>query len=227
MLLGEFLDEGLGHDRVVAASAQREPRLQRDVVLLEERLELGLREVGVALDLVDCGDDLALVEDALRLGHVEVRQADRTNLAFLVCLLEDAVSRDRVAGGLVQDHQVDVVRAQALERLVDGAGAFEERRPEFRLEDNLLARLRGCAHASSDGALVHVDVRRVDQCVAVVQRVGDSRLRVVRLQQEGAEADLGDCDAVVQGDEVHVSSFVLIRGVRWNGSAVVELRGRR
>lgn len=226
-LLGDFLDEGLGHDRVIAASAQRVPRLQRDVVLREERLELGLREVGVALDLVDCGDDLALVEDALRLGNVEVRQADRANLAFLMRLLEDAVSRDGVAGGLVQDHQVDVVRAQALERLVDGGGAFEERWPELRLEENLLARLRGCAHAATDGALVHVDVRRVDERVAVVERVGDSRLRVVRLQQVGAEADLGDCDAVIQGDEVHVSSFVLIRGVRWNGSAVIELRGRR
>ena len=126
VLLGEALDEGLGHDRVVAAPAQRVPRLQRDVVPLEEFLEFRLWEVGVALDLVDRGDNLALVEDALRLGHVEVRQADRANLAFLMRLLEDAVSRDGVARGLVQDHQVDVVRAQALKRLVDGGGAFEE-----------------------------------------------------------------------------------------------------
>ena len=72
VLLGEALDEGLGHDRVVAAPAQRVPRLQRDVVLLEELLELCLREVGVAFDLVDRGDNLAVVEDVLRLGHVEV-----------------------------------------------------------------------------------------------------------------------------------------------------------
>ena len=72
VLLGEGLDEGLGHDRVVAASAERVPRLRRDVVLIEEFLELLLREVGVALDLVDRGDNLALVEDALRLGNVEV-----------------------------------------------------------------------------------------------------------------------------------------------------------
>ena len=176
----------------------------------------------MALDLVDRGDDLAFVEDALRLGNVEVRQANRANLAFLMCLLEDAVSRDRVAGGLVQDHQVDVVRAQALECLIDGAGAFEERRPEFRLEDNLRARLRGCAHAATDGALVHVDVRRVDERVAVVERVGDRRLGIVRLEQVGAEADLGDCDAVVQGDVVHVNSFVIVSGVRWLGSVALN-----
>lgn len=222
VLLGEFLDEGLGHDRVVAASAQRVPRLQRDVVLLEEFLELRLREVGVALDLVDRGDNLALVEDALRLGNVEVRQADRANLAFLMRLLEDAVPRDRVAGGLVQDHQVDVVRAQALERLVDGGGTFEERRPELRLEEDLLARLRGCAHSAPDGALVHVDVRRVDERVAVVECVGDRRLGIVRLEQVGAEADLGDCDAVVQGDVVHVNSFVIVSCVRWLGSVVLN-----
>ena len=137
-------------------------------------------------------------------------------------LLEDAVSRDRVAGGLVQDHQVDVVRAQALERLVDGGGAFEERRPELRLEENLLARFRGCAHAATDGALVHVDVRRVDQRVAVVERVGDRRLRVVRLEQVGAEADLGDGDAVVQGDVVHVNSFVVASCVRWLDSVALN-----
>ena len=201
VFLGEFLDEGLGHDRVVAAPAQRVPRLQRDVVLRQERLELGLREVGVALDLVDRGDNLALVEDALRLGHVEVRQANRANLAFLVRLLEDAVPRDGVSRGLVQDHQIDVVRAQALQRLVDGGGALKERRPQLRLEENLLAPLRGRAHSAPDGSLVHVHVRRVDECVAVVQRVSDRRLGVVRLQQVGAEADLGNSDAVVQGDE--------------------------
>ena len=226
VLLGDALDDGFGHDRIVAASAQRVPRLQCDVVLREEHLELRLREVGVALDLVDGGDDLALVEDALRLGHVEVRQADRANLAFLVRLLEDAVPRDGVSRGLVQDHQVDVVRAQALERLVDGGGAFEERRPELRLEEDLLARLRGRAHSAADAALVDVDVRRVDQRVAVVQRERHGGLGVVRLQQVRAEADLGDFDAVVQGDEVHVSSFVLIRCVRWKGNAVAELRSR-
>ena len=72
VLLGEALDDGLAHDRVVAAPAERVPRLQRDVVIVEERLEFHLREVGVALDLVDRGDDFALVEDALRLGNVEV-----------------------------------------------------------------------------------------------------------------------------------------------------------
>ena len=59
-----------------------------------------------------------------------------------VALDESSIRDVRLfAGGLVQDHQVDVVRAQTLERLVDGGGAFEERRPELRLEENLLARL--------------------------------------------------------------------------------------
>ena len=105
----------------------------------------------------------------------------------------------------MQDHQVDVVRTQALERLIDGGGAFEERRPELRLED-ISRGPRGRAHAAPDGSLVHVHVRRVDECVAVVQRVSDRRLGVIRLQQVRAEADLGNSDAVIQGDEVHVSS---------------------
>ena len=87
---------------------------------------------------------------------------------------------------------------------------------------SFVARLRGRAHASSDGALVHVDVRRVDERVAVVERVGDRRLGVVRLEQVGAEADLGDGDAVVQGDEVHVNSFVVVSCVRWLGSVALN-----
>lgn len=113
MLLCQVLDQRFAHDGIISAPTQREPRLQRDVVLLEECFEFRLSEVGVALDLVDCGDNLAFIEDALRLGDVEVRQANGANLASFVCGLKLAVTGDDVPRGLVQDHEVDVLDAQS------------------------------------------------------------------------------------------------------------------
>lgn len=50
---------------------------------LEECFEFRLKEVGVALDLVDRGDNFALIEDALRLGNVEVGRANGVILPAL------------------------------------------------------------------------------------------------------------------------------------------------
>ena len=63
MSLRNLFDDGFAHDRGVTAPAERIPRLQCDVVLLQERLEFGLREVGVALNLDERGLDLGLAEE--------------------------------------------------------------------------------------------------------------------------------------------------------------------
>lgn len=101
VLLGDALDDGFGHDRIVAASAQRVPRLQCDVVLREEHLELRLREVGVALDLDKRGLDLGLAEETSEFLNGEVRNADCTDLTRLVGLLEVTVAGANVASVLV------------------------------------------------------------------------------------------------------------------------------
>ena len=108
----------------------------------------------------------------------------------------------------MQDHEVDVVAAQALERLVHGGVGLVEARPELGLEEDLLAGAAGVAHAAANGALVDVSVGGVDELVAVVQSVGDGRLRVVGREQEGAQANLGHLDAVVEGNVVHSVSFL-------------------
>ena len=81
--LRNLCDDGFTHDRGVAAPAQRVPRLQRDVVLPQERLEFGLREVGVALDLDKRGLDLGLAEETSEFLNGEVRNADCTDLPAL------------------------------------------------------------------------------------------------------------------------------------------------
>ena len=109
MLLGKLGDDGLFHDARVAAAAQRVPRLQRDAVLGEGPAQLGLREVGVALDLDDGGHDLALLHDLLDLVGVEVGDADGAELAGLVGGLELLIAVDVVGGGLVQDDEFALI----------------------------------------------------------------------------------------------------------------------
>lgn len=104
-MLGRGVHPGLVESRIarevnrsVAAAAEREPRLQRDVGLLKERPELGLQEVGVALGMDECGLDLALVEKAAELRNGEVRNADCVNLARLMGLLEVTLAGLNVPG---------------------------------------------------------------------------------------------------------------------------------
>ena len=110
-------------------------------MLREELLELGLREVGVALGLDERGHHLALVDEVLDLCRVEVRDADGAQLARPVSVLELPVSGDVVAGRLVQDHEVDVVDAQARQGFINLGLSFEERGPQFRFEEDLVTAL--------------------------------------------------------------------------------------
>ena len=157
----------------------------------------------MALGLDERGHHLALVDEVLDLCRVEVRDADGAQLARPVSVLELPVSGDVVAGRLVQDHEVDVVSAQALERLVHGGVAPVEGRPQLRLQEDVLARFGGGPHAPPHAALVDIDVGGVDELVAVVQGEGDGRLGLVGGELVGAKADEGHLDAVVQGDVVH------------------------
>ena len=161
----------------------------------------------MALHLHDGGHHIALLDDLGNLGLVEVRYADGAQLAGLVGGLKLAVAGDEVAGGLVQNHQVDVVDAQALKRFVNGGVAFVEARPQLRFQENFLARLARRLHAAADGFFVHVGVGGVNQLVAVRQRALHGGLRVVGLQHERAQAQDRYLHLVVKRDVFHAQSF--------------------
>ena len=141
VLLCQILDQRFAHDGIISAPTQGEPGLQRDVVLLEECFEFRLREVGVAFALDESGRDLALVKDLLGLVDVKVGQTNGVKLASFVCGLELAVTGKVVSCGLVQDHEVDVVDAQALQGFINLGLSFEERGPQFRFEEDLVTAL--------------------------------------------------------------------------------------
>jgi hypothetical protein len=90
--------------------ADRRPGLGEDAVLGAARLDLGLDEVGVHLDLVDGGDDAGAVEQRGEVVDHEVADADRADLAVREQRLERPVGLEcPVEGarqGLVEDEQV-------------------------------------------------------------------------------------------------------------------------
>lgn len=121
VLVCELADDRLIEDRRVVATAQGIPRVQRDVVPRQKLLELGLREVRMALHLDERWSNFAMGEHVFGLGLIEVGDADGAKLARLVGGLELGVTDKVVARGLVRDHKVDVVVAQAVECLVHSA----------------------------------------------------------------------------------------------------------
>ena len=140
ILDSEVAHDGLVHDVAVAAPAERVPRLQRNVVLGEQLPQFGLREIWMALDLNEGWNDLAICEKFLDFVLVEIGDSDGAELAFLVRDLKLLIARQVVACGLVQNHEVDVRRVQALERFVDGGVAVVKIGPELSFEKHVFAR---------------------------------------------------------------------------------------
>ena len=129
--LGGRPAEPLGdvHDhRVVehAALGDRRPRLGDDAVLAAVVVDLRVDQVRVQLDLVDRGDDVALGREALEVGDLEVRDADRAGPAVRLELLEHLPGGGEVAvverrQRPVDQEEVDVVRAELGERRLERA----------------------------------------------------------------------------------------------------------
>jgi hypothetical protein len=101
----------------------------------------------------------------------------------------------------VDQEQVDVVRAQRLQRLVErpaGVVGFVRVVAQLAGHEDLAAVQAGPPDRLADLLLVAVPLGRVDVPVAGLQRGADRGLGVLRLDQEDAEAELRDLLAVVQ-----------------------------
>src|SRR6202034_1023411 len=84
-----------------------------------------LGQVRGYLDLVDRGDDLSLVVQPPQVTRLEVRDADGPGAALAVELLQRLPGRNKVTAvprgqRPVDEEEVDVVKAQRLERRVEG-----------------------------------------------------------------------------------------------------------
>lgn len=98
--------------------------------------------------------------------------------------------------------QVEVVGAELLQRRVkvglDVLGAVRVV-PQLGRDEDVLAGNAGVLDARSDLILVAVNEGSIDMLVASLEGLCDGLLDLSRLGLPGAEAELGDLDAVVTG----------------------------
>ena len=202
------LDVGIVQHRAVA-----DGRIRFDEDAMRLRILDGFkrRVADVAKDLVDDGLHGRVVEDVPQIFGLEVRDADRTNLArFLIFFerfprrevaLEIMIALAERAPRLrrVDQHEVDIVEAEARERFLDallGGVIRLEIGMELRRDKKLLARHARTTDALADFLLVAVRPRRVDVAVAETDRVLDRLRRRLASDEPRAKANFRDRRAV-------------------------------
>ena len=187
---------------------ERRPCLVRHTVLHHHRMRGVLLAERMRLDLVHRRRNLrerAHVDQSLR---VEVRDADSANLPRLVRILHRAVRAGIVAHRLVEQHEVDVVGAQAAQAFVDGRRrtlVVHIGNPDLARDEHVLARNAAFAHGGADAFLVAVRLRRVDEAVAHFQRFRNAALRVLRRRLVDAKPEHRHLHTVIEGFVFHGS----------------------
>ena len=123
----------------------------------------------MAFDLQDRGLDLGCAEHLLQAIGLEVGKPNRPHAPVLDRTFHVLPGSHVVAELLVEQKQVDIAGAEAVEHLVNGLArhAFAVlARPELARDPHILARYAALAHRLPYAALVLVDMRRVDVTVS-------------------------------------------------------------
>ena len=78
--------------------------------LLHDFLRFNLLVEDMCLDLIDCRNNPHIAGNVNEVVGIEITYPDSTEFTFLICFLQRPVCTVTVAEGLVQKHQVDVIR---------------------------------------------------------------------------------------------------------------------
>ena len=202
--LAVFLADGSQHrmgENAVISLRKRAPGFRHNAVLLHEGQRIFLLEEGMQLHLVDCRDDLDGLAQVSQTVWIEVAHADRLQLAFLVGFLHRAVGTDIVAHRLMNQVEIEVGKAQIVQRGLDGllggliAGVLH---PQLGGDKQLLARHTGFFDGLAHCLFVHVSGSGIDQAVAGSNRVQNCLLALSRVRYlEYAETLQRHFDSIV------------------------------
>ena len=185
------------------ATTQREPRLEDGPERGDMRLHVLALAVRMRLVLEDGRFDGRDLHDPVHVVLVEVGDADAVDLPGLHSPLHRLVSVLVVRRRMVEQKQVDIVQAQALQALIDlFVSPVEVGGPEFRCHEDLLPLDAEVLHRPGDAAshadLVAIDIGRVDQPHAYLQGVVHGLLGLRRREEVGPDADDGHLPAAVE-----------------------------
>ena len=161
-----------------------------------------LLEARVQLDLVDGGRDAGLADDPLQMVAVEIRDADRANASVLPETDQRLPGLHVKAGarpGPVDEIEVDWLAPESPRAEVEGAKGIVEAVvaiAEFGRDEHVPAVAQRLAHPF----LVAVHRGRVDEAIAVGDRLPHDVGRGASRGLKDAQPELRHRDAVVEGD---------------------------
>ena len=106
-------------EEVVASLGQWSPRHYLCAGFFHIFLSLDLLVEHVGFNLIDHRGDLHVCSEVYEMVGVEVADAYGADFALAVGIFKSAICAIAVAEGLMEQHEVDIIRAQAAEAFVD------------------------------------------------------------------------------------------------------------
>ena len=190
--------------QALVAVAQRIPRHEPHIVLLQELFQLCLREVGVGLHLHHLGLEFHSVDGLPQKLLREVGQANCLDLAFPHRFFDCSIASSPVVGGLMEEQQVDIVGTQAGQGFVHCCLLFVDCRPELGHQENVLPGDAALFDSAPGGALIHIAVGGINEAHTAVQRAFHRRFCLVRCQHKHTNPSHGHFHAIVQCYKFHI-----------------------
>ncbi len=126
------------------------PCLNHDLIFIQKFFQFLFLGIRMYFCLKDCGRHLACVQNFLNLFSVKIGKSDCLYLAFLVCLFHEPVARNIIAGRLMDEKKINIVRIQPFQRLFDSILIFIEGRPDFCLKENIFPLQPGFLHRAAN-----------------------------------------------------------------------------
>lgn len=163
----------------LVAAGQRGVGLDEDVVLVAEFNEVLPLAEGVNLNLVDNGDDGAVLKQVLHVALAEVGDPDRADLTRPLSILEGPPALEALVfavGRGVDEVEVEIREVELPQGLVEGFGGVVVAVvgiPELARNEDLVPRCMSIGQPPVDGTaasfFVHVSRSRVDVAIPCVE----------------------------------------------------------
>ena len=187
-------------EKTVASLCQRSPGHDACAELLHDFLRFNLLVEDMCLDLVDCRNNLHVAGNVNEVVGIEIAYPDSTEFTFLICFLQSPVCTVTVAERLVQEHQIDVVRLQLAQALINREFRFLVTivgNPHFRDKKNLFAVDTAFSDCIAYTFFIVVGLCRVNHTIAYTKGIAYTTLALGGRNLIDAIANLGHFDAVV------------------------------
>ena len=157
------------HDAVCSLSTEWIPSHHLGAKLAKNRLNSSLLRKRVALQLVHHRLQVYVVCEVEETACLEVAHTDSTNLACTIGLLHSPPRTEYVAIGLMDEQQVDILRLQLAQALINALGSLfltSIGYPDLCYKEQIFALDATFAPSIANALLILVGLCRINQAIA-------------------------------------------------------------